>query len=81
MMKYEVDLSRRKFLKFGGLLGLTLGALSLPSLGRIESTTDAGSEIGQELWLEAKSKKKKKASGKKKKSTSEGSHTDWQEIA
>jgi hypothetical protein len=80
MMKYEVDLSRRKFLKFGGLLGLTLGALSLPSLGRIESTTDAGSEIGQELRLEAKSKKKKKASGKKK-STSEGSHTDWQEIA
>ena len=79
-MKYEVDLSRRKFLKFGGLLGLTLGALSLPSLGRIESTTDAGSEIGQEPWLEAKSKKKKKASGKKK-STSEGSHTDWQEIA
>jgi hypothetical protein len=82
MMKYEVDLSRRKFLKFGGLLGLTLGALSLPSLGRIESTTDAGSEIGQEPWLEAKSKKKKgkKASGKKK-STSAGSHTDWQEIA
>ena len=79
-MQYEVDLSRRKFLKFGGVLGLTLGALSLPSLGRIESTTDAGSEIGQELWLEAKSKKKKKASGKKK-STSEGSHTDWQEIA
>jgi hypothetical protein len=60
-----------------GVLGLTLGALSLPSLGRIESTTDAGSEIGQELWLEAKSRKKKgkKASGKKK-STSEGSHTD-----
>jgi hypothetical protein len=60
-----------------GVLGLTLGALSLPSLGRIESTTDAGSEIGQELWLEAKSKKKKgkKASGKKK-TTSEGSHTD-----
>jgi hypothetical protein len=80
MMKYEVDLSRRKFLKFGGVLGLTLGALSLPSLGRIESTTDAGSESGQELWLEAKSKKKKKASGKKK-STSEGSHTDGQEIA
>ena len=81
-MKYEVDLSRRKFLKFGGVLGLTLGALSLPLLGRIESTTDAGSEIGQELWLEAKSRKKKgkKASGKKK-STSEGSHTDWQEIA
>jgi hypothetical protein len=77
MMQYEVDLSRRKFLKFGGVLGLTLGVLSLPSLGRIESTTDAGSEIGQELWLEAKSKKKKgkKASGKKK-STSEGSHTD-----
>ena len=32
-MKHEVDLSRRKFLKFGGLLGLTLGAVSLPSLG------------------------------------------------
>jgi hypothetical protein len=77
MMQCEVDLSQRKFLKFGGVLGLTLGALSLPSLGRIESTTDAGSEIGQELWLEAKLKKKKgkKASGKKK-STSEGSHTD-----
>ena len=28
----EVDLSRRAFLKVGGLLGLTLGALSLPGL-------------------------------------------------
>jgi hypothetical protein len=25
--QHEVDLSRRTFLKFGGLLGLTLGAL------------------------------------------------------
>ncbi len=32
-MKHEVDLSRRKFLKRSGLLGLTLGVLSLPPFG------------------------------------------------
>jgi hypothetical protein len=47
MMKYEVDLSRRKFLKFGGVLGLTLGALSLPSLGRIESRRMPAVKLGK----------------------------------
>jgi putative peptidoglycan binding protein len=40
MMKHmaqpEVDLSRRKFLKVWGLLGLSLGVLGLPALGRGE---------------------------------------------
>ena len=79
--QHEVDLSRRRFLKLGGLLGLTLGALSLPSLGWTEPTTDASRETEQEPWLEAKkSKKGKKASGKKKRA-SEGSNADWQEMA
>jgi hypothetical protein len=87
MMKHEelheVDVSRRKFLKFGGLLGLALGALSLPSLSRGEPTADPRHETGQEPWLEAhkkKSKKSKRTSGKKK-SANEGSSADWQEIA
>jgi hypothetical protein len=78
--QHEVDLSRRKFLKFGGLLGLTLGALSLPSLDWTEPTTEPNREPGKEPWLEAKKKKKgKKASGKKK-SASEGGNAIWQEM-
>jgi peptidoglycan hydrolase-like protein with peptidoglycan-binding domain len=45
--QHEVDLSRRKFLKFGGLLGLTLGALSLPSLGWGE-TSDVAVDMAEE---------------------------------
>jgi peptidoglycan hydrolase-like protein with peptidoglycan-binding domain len=45
--QHEVDLSRRKFLKFGGLLGLTLGALSLPSLGWGE-TSDVTADVAEE---------------------------------
>jgi peptidoglycan hydrolase-like protein with peptidoglycan-binding domain len=45
--QHEVDLSRRKFLKVWGLLGLSLGVLGLPALGRGEisdATTDMASE-------------------------------------
>jgi hypothetical protein len=81
-MMQEVDLSRRKLLKFGGLLGLALGALGLPSLRWTDAVHEAPPQPEQELWLEAKSKKKKKqkTSGKKK-STSESDNTDWQGIA
>jgi hypothetical protein len=69
MMKHEelqeVDVSRRKFLKLGGLFGLALGALSLPALGWAESTPDASRETPQEPWLEAKKKKKKSKKAKK----------------
>ncbi len=78
----EVDFSRRRFLKLGGLLGLTLGALSLPSLGWSEATTDTDRETEQEPWLEAAKKKKKgKKASSKKKSTSDNGGTDWQEMA
>jgi peptidoglycan hydrolase-like protein with peptidoglycan-binding domain len=46
-MKHEVDLSRRKFLKFGGWLGLAVGALSLPSLGW-GKTFDATADMAEE---------------------------------
>jgi peptidoglycan hydrolase-like protein with peptidoglycan-binding domain len=45
--QHEVDLSRRKFLMVGGLLGLSLGVLGLPALARGEisdATTDMASE-------------------------------------
>jgi hypothetical protein len=45
--QHEVDLSRRKFLKVGGLLGLSLGALSLPSLGWGE-TSDLPADIAED---------------------------------
>jgi hypothetical protein len=78
----EVDLSRRRFLKLGGLLGLSLGALSLPSLGWTASATDTNRETEQEPWLEASKKKKKsKKASSKKKSTSDNGSTDWQEMA
>jgi peptidoglycan hydrolase-like protein with peptidoglycan-binding domain len=44
--QHELDLSRRKFLTFGGLLGLTLGALSLPSLGWGE-TSDVTADMAE----------------------------------
>jgi hypothetical protein len=89
MMKDEeqhgVDLSRRRFLKLGGLLGLALGALSLPSFDLTESTTNANRDSQETPWLEAKKSKKKsskskKASGKKK-SASDGGNSEWQDIA
>jgi hypothetical protein len=89
MMKDEeqhgVDLSRRRFLKLGGLLGLALGALSLPSFDLTESTTNANRDSQEAPWLEAKKSKKKsnkskKTSGKKK-SASDGGNTDWQAMA
>ena len=46
-MKHEVDLSRRKFLKWSGLLGLTLGALSLPAFGWGE-TSDVPADMAEE---------------------------------
>ena len=79
-----VDLSRRRFLKLGGLLGLALGALSLPSFDLTESATNANRDSQEEPCLEAKKSKKKsrskKASGRKK-SASDGGNTDWQEMA
>ena len=79
--QHEVDLSRRRFLKLGGLLGLTLGALSLPSLGWTEPETDASRETEPEPWLEAKKKKKGKKTSGKKKSANGSSNMDWHEIA
>ncbi len=79
---HEVDVSRRRFLKLGGLLGLAFGALSLPSLGWSESTADAGRETEPEPWQEAKKKSKKKGkrtSGKK--SSASESGADGQDIA
>ncbi len=79
--QHEVDVSRRKFLKCAGLLGLALGALSLPSPGWGELTPDASRETEQEPWLEAHRRKKKgkRTSGKRRGAS--GSSTDWQEIA
>jgi hypothetical protein len=79
--QHEVDLSRRRLLKLGGLLGLALGALSLPSLGWTESETDASRESDKEPWLEAKKKKKGKKTSSKKKSANDSSNTDWHDIA
>jgi len=45
--QHEVDLSRRKFLKVGGLLGLTLAALSLPALGWGE-TSEVTADMAEE---------------------------------
>jgi peptidoglycan hydrolase-like protein with peptidoglycan-binding domain len=46
--KQETGISRRNFLKFGsGLLGLTIGALSLPSLGWGE-TSDVTADMAEE---------------------------------
>jgi hypothetical protein len=79
---HEVDVSRRKFLKLGGILGLALGALSLSSLGWSESTTDPHPVT--KPWLEAKSKSKKKKGTKsksKKTSANENNSIEWQEMA
>jgi peptidoglycan hydrolase-like protein with peptidoglycan-binding domain len=60
--QYEVDLSRRKFLKVGGLLGLTLGALSLPSLGWGE-TSDLTADVAEEDDRLAKKHHKRTSGG------------------
>jgi hypothetical protein len=69
MMKYEaqhkVDLSRRKFLKFGGLLGLALGALNLPSLGW-GKTSDVTADMAEGDNRLAKKHHKSTSSGGKK---------------
>jgi hypothetical protein len=82
--QHEVDLSRRRFLKLGGLLGLALGVLSLPSFDLTESTTNANRDSQEAPWLEAKkskkSKKSKKTSGKKKSASDDG-NTDWHATA
>jgi peptidoglycan hydrolase-like protein with peptidoglycan-binding domain len=57
-----VDLSRRKFLKFGGLLGLGLGALSLPSLGWGE-TSDVTADMAEEDNRLAKKHHRRTSSG------------------
>ncbi len=76
---HEVDVSRRKFLKLGGLLGLALGALSLPSLGWSESTPDASRETEQEPWQEARRRRRaRRTSGRRRKASDLS--TDWQEI-
>jgi len=61
-MQHEVDVSRRKFLKVGGLLGLTLGALNLPSLGWGE-TSEVTADIGEEDNRLAKKHHKRVSSG------------------
>lgn len=59
----EKSLSRRSFLKFGGLLGLAIGALSLPSLTWAEASTDSPPSAQQEPWMEAaRRRRKRKAS-------------------
>ena len=63
--QHEVDLSRRKFLKFGGLLGMALGALSLPSLGWGE-TSDVTADMAEEDNRLAKKHHKSTSSGGKK---------------
>jgi hypothetical protein len=63
--QHEVDLSRRNFLKFGGLLGMALGALSLPSLGWGE-TSDVTADMAEEDNRLAKKHHKSTSSGGKK---------------
>jgi localization factor PodJL len=65
MMKHEVDLSRRKFMKFGGLLGLSLGVFSLSSLGWGE-TSDVTADMAEEDNRLAKKHHKSTGSGGKK---------------
>lgn len=50
--KQETGISRRNFLKFSsGLLGLTIGALSLPSLGWGETSTVTADLAGEDQRL------------------------------
>jgi hypothetical protein len=62
----EKNLSRRSFLKFGGLLGLAMGAFSLPSLAWGEASTETPKSAEQEPWLEARKRKKAKKGGRRK---------------
>jgi hypothetical protein len=62
MMKHEVDLSRRKFLKFGGLLGLSLGVFGLSSLGWGE-TSDVPADMAEEDNRLAKKHPRRTSSG------------------
>ena len=61
----EEGVSRRKFLTLGGLFGLALGALSLPSLGWGE-TANATSEMAEEATRLAHKRKSKKTRKSKK---------------
>jgi hypothetical protein len=63
--QHEVDLSRRNFLKFGGLLGMAFGALSLPALGWGE-TSDVTADMAEEDNRLAKKHHKSTSSGVKK---------------
>jgi len=64
----DEGVSRRKFLKFGGLLGLALGALSLPSLGWGQ-TADAPSDVTEEDTRLAHKRRSKKTRAKGRKRT------------
>jgi peptidoglycan hydrolase-like protein with peptidoglycan-binding domain len=59
---HEIYLSRRKFLMVGGVLALTLGALSLPSLGWGESS-DVTADTAEEDNRLAKKHHKHTSSG------------------
>lgn len=48
--RHQVDVSRRNFLKFCGLLGLALGMVSLPALGWGEQADEVQRETAQEPW-------------------------------
>lgn len=62
----DKNLSRRSFLKFGGLLGLAMGVLSLPSLARGKASTETPKSGEQEPWMEAHKRKKAKKGGRRK---------------
>lgn len=63
--RIEEGVSRRKFLKLSGLFGLTLGALSLPSLGWGETSHVASESAEEEQRLAHRRRKSKKAKARK----------------
>ncbi len=78
--RLEEGVSRRKFLKLGGLFGLALGALSLPSLGWGETANETSDMDEGTDRLAARSKRrsrkvrsrKGRKSGRKRTQAAEG---------
>jgi hypothetical protein len=70
----EKSLSRRSFLKFGGLLGLAIGALSLPSLAWGEASPESPQSAQQEPWMEAARRRRKRRTSRRR--ATRESHTE-----
>lgn len=70
--RVEGGISRRRFLQLGGLVGLTLGALSLPSRGWGEVSDSASESAEEDRRLAHRGRSSKKRRSRRRSKTRAG---------